>query len=100
MPVGYTATFDVCVNVSPEANLTVFLTASHRTRAVGAPETLSYSPGGPLCQAATLADRRKTATFIDGGGISRLDVYANKTGSSTFEGLLASGPYLTFPTDP
>jgi hypothetical protein len=96
--VGYAATFDVCVNVAPSAPVTVHLTASHWTRAAASQETLTFGPTMPLCQSATLTDRRKTSTFDDTGGQARLDVYTSRSGS-TFTGLRASGPYLTFPHD-
>ena len=95
---GYAATFNVCVTVAPSSNVTVFLTASHRTRAAASPESLTFGPGIPLCQVVSLTDRRKTSTFDDTGGQARLDVYSARSGT-TFTGLLASGQYLVFPDD-
>jgi hypothetical protein len=93
VPVGYVATFSVCVNVSPTANVTVYLKINNPTRAVAAPAQLTYTPGGPLCQNATMTDRTGTGS---NPGNARLDVYAAKSGN-TYTGLLASSAQITFP---
>jgi hypothetical protein len=93
VPEGYVVSFSICVNVPPAANVTVYLKINNPTRAVAAPATLTYTPGGPLCQNATMTDRMGAGS---NPGKARLEVYAAKSGN-TYTGLLANSAQVTFP---
>jgi hypothetical protein len=79
--------------VSPTANVTVYLKINNTNRATAAPESLSYTPGGPLCQEATMTDRTDRGSR---SGKAKLEVYAARSGD-IYTGLLASSSQITFP---
>jgi hypothetical protein len=93
VPSGYVVRFNVCVNVSPSVNVTVYPKVNNENRATSAPESLTYTPGGALCQEATMTDRTGRGSR---SGKAKLEGYAARSGD-IYTGLLASSSQITFP---
>ena len=91
--VGGRATFDVCISEAPSPSVKVVLKANNPTRAISSPDTLTFTPDGPLCRTGYLTDRLGPKS---NPGNAALEVWSKYPGGVR----LAHSENVLFPPDP
>jgi hypothetical protein len=99
VPVGGSATFNICISDPPSSSLKLYLNVNNPTRASASPTSLTFAPAdASLCQTGYLVDRGGPSS---NSGYAALELWTGPTRTPAVPGSrLAISESVLFPPEP